>query len=155
MLPVSNSAAGNIIQILADLPDFLRKPMLKRRLGEFYSMSENDKRETIAMALSAAPAITPAKLAILVGTWLEVLAEFDAEKRAIMFSTYCRQVLADQKPVEKLDFQSLTDAFLSLGAKQKEAITDSLHEVLFSIPNRSEILRLLPEYSQRALKLKQ
>jgi len=148
------SAAGNIIQILANLPDFLRKPMLQNRLKEFYAMSDDDRRETIGMALSAAPTIEPGKLAVLFRTWLEVLSEFDPEKRAIMFQTYCRQILASPRSVEKLDFQSLTATFLSLDQKQRERIADSLHEVLFAFPNRNEILKLVPEDSLRAIGLK-
>ncbi len=148
------SAAGNIIQILANLPDFLRKPMLQSRLKEFYAMSDDDQRETIGMALSAAPAIEPAKLAVLFRTWLEILSEFDPEKRAIMFQTYCRQILSSPRSIEKLDFQSLTATFLSLDQKQRERITDSLHEVLFALPNRNEILKLVPEGSLRAIGLK-
>ena len=148
------SAAGNIIQILANLPDFLRKPMLQSRLKEFYAMSDDDRRETISMALSAAPTIEPAKLAVLFRTWLEILAEFDSEKRTIMFQIYCRQILASPQSVEKLDFKSLTATFLSLDQKQRERVADSLHEVLFSFPNRNEILKLVPEDSLRAVGLK-
>jgi hypothetical protein len=150
---VSN-AAGNIIQILADLPDFLRKPMLQNRLKEFYSMSDGDKHETINMALSVAPTIDNEKLSILFRTWLEILSEFDAELRMTMFQIYCRQILASPHLVEKLDFRSLAAAFLSLDQKRRERITDSLHEVLFLIPNRNEILRLVPEDSLKAIGLK-
>jgi hypothetical protein len=153
MVCVSN-AAGNIIQILASLPEFLRKPMLQNRLKEFYAMSDNDKRETIFMALSAAPTIDPNKLSVLFRTWLEILSEFDVEKRAIMFQTYCRQILASPRSVEKLDFKSLTETFLSLDQRQRERLTDSLHEVLFSLPNRSEILKVVPEDSLKAVGLK-
>ncbi|HEX2615112.1 MAG TPA: hypothetical protein VHL10_06435 [Nitrososphaera sp.] len=148
------SAAGNIIQILANLPDFLRKPMLQNRLKEFYAMSDGDRQETISMALSAAPTIEPAKLAVLFRTWLEILSEFDSEKRAIMFQTYCGQILASPRSVEKLDFKSLTATFLSLDQRQRDRIADSLHEVLFSFPNRNEILKLVPEDSLRAVGLK-
>ncbi len=150
---VSN-AAGNIIQILANLPDFLRKPMLKNRLKEFYAMSDADKRETINMALSAAPTIDPNKLSVLFRTWLEVLSEFDTEKRAIMFQTYCRQILANARPVEKLDFKSLSATFLSLDQRQRERLTDSLQEVLASFPNRNEILKLVPQDSLKAVGLR-
>lgn len=146
--------AGNIIQILADLPDFLRKPMLQNRLKEFYSMSEGDKRETISMALSAAPKIDPSKLSMLFRTWLEILSEFDAVKRVIMFQMYCRQILASPHSVQNLDFGSLTATFLSLDQKRRERITDSLYEVLFLFPNRNEILRLVPEVSLKAVGLK-
>jgi hypothetical protein len=150
---VSN-AAGNIIQILANLPDFLRKPMLQNRLKEFYAMSDADRCETIGMALSAAPTIDPSKLSILFRTWLEVLSESDGEKRATMFQTYCRQILANVRLVEKLDFKLLTATFLSLDQKQRERLTDSLHEVLFLFPNRNEILKMLPENSLQAVGLK-
>ena len=39
--------AGNIIINLASLPDFLRKPILKKRLTEFFSMDEHEKNEII------------------------------------------------------------------------------------------------------------
>ena len=148
------NAAGNILQILANLPDFLRKPMLQSRLKEFYAMSDDDRGETISMALSAAPGIEPAKLAVLFRTWLEILSEFDSEKRATMFQIYCKQILSNPMSVEKLDFKSLTATFLSLDQRQRERITDSLHEVLFSLPNRSEILKLVPEASLKAIGLK-
>jgi hypothetical protein len=149
-----SDTAGNIIQILADLPDFLRKPMLQNRLKEFYAMSDDDKRESISLAMTAAPRIDPAKLSVLFRTWLEILSDFDAEKRAIMFQIYCLQILRSPGSIEKLDFKPLTTTFLSLDLKQRERITDSLHEVLFSLPNRSEILKMVPEASLKAIGLK-
>ena len=148
------STAGNIIQILANLPDFLRKPMLQNRLKEFYAMTDKDKLETIGMALSAAPTIDQSKLAVLFRTWLEVLSEFDSDKRTVMFHSYCRQILSNSHLLEKLDFKLLTLTFLSLDQKQRERITDSLYEVLFSFPNRNEILKLVPEDSLKAIGLK-
>jgi hypothetical protein len=147
-------AAGNIILILANLPDFLRKPMLRSRFKEFYSMTVADRRETISMALSAAPELEPGKLAVLLKTWLEVLAEFDTDKRAELFEMYCEQMVANPQAIESLDLGSLTDTFLSLNEIQRQKITDSLHEVLFAFSNRQAILRLIPEESLRALKLK-
>ena len=149
-----SKAAGNIIEILADLPDFLRKPMLKNRLKEFYAMTDKEKYETIEMALSAASLIDQRKLSVLFRTWLEVLTEFDSEKRIIMFQTYCRQILANEHSLERLDFASLTSIFLSLDQKQRERLTDSLHEVLFSFPNRNEIIKLVPEISLKAIGLR-
>jgi hypothetical protein len=149
-----SDAASNIIQILANLPDFLRKPMLQNRLKEFYTMSDSHRRETIGMALSAAPTIDPSKLSVLFRTWLEILSEFDAESRATMFQTYCQQILSSPRSIERLDFKSLTATFMSLDQKQRERISDSLHEVLFSLPNRNEILKIVPEDSLKAVGLK-
>jgi len=49
--------AGNIIVILANLPDFLRKPILKKRMSEFYSMSDQERNVLIENALEAGPTI--------------------------------------------------------------------------------------------------
>jgi hypothetical protein len=149
-----SNAARNIIQILADLPDFLRKPMLQNRLKEFYEMNDDEKRETISMALAAVPTIDPNKLSVLFRTWLEVLSEFDTEKRAVMFQIYCKQILANPRYIVKLDFEWLTSAFLLLDQRQRERLTDSLHEVLLGLPNRNEILKMIPEDSLRAVGLK-
>lgn len=147
------AAAGNIIQILAGLPDFLRKPMLRKRLNEFFGMGEQDRREMIALALSAAPAIEPAKLAVLVRTWLEVLTEMDASRRTAIFTIYCNQILVQPESLQRLNLQMLTDTFLSLGEGQRDLLADSLKEVLFALPNRERMLGLVPTYSKKALKL--
>jgi hypothetical protein len=149
-----SNVAGNIIQILADLPDFLRKPMLQNRLKEFYEMNDDEKCETISMVLAAVPTIDPNKFSVLFRTWLEVLSEFDAEKRGVMFKMYCKQILANPRSIVKLDFKLLTTTFLLLDQRQRELLTDSLHEVLLGLPNRNEILKVIPEYSLKAAGLK-
>ena len=149
-----NNAAGDIIHILADQPDFLRKQMLKNRLKEFYEMSGEEKSEMINMVLAAVPTIDPNKLSTLFKTWLELLSEFDAEKRGVMFQTYCMQILANPYSIAKLDFKSLTSAFMSLDQVQRDRLTDSLHEVLLGLPKRSEILKIIPEHSLKTVGLK-
>lgn len=146
-------AAGNIIQILANLPDFLRRPMLQKRLKEFFDMGEQDRQDTIALALSAAPTIEPAKLSVLVKTWLEVLAGFEASQRTAIFSTYCNQILLQPESLQKLNFQTLTATFLSLGERERQILADSFKEVLFSLPKREKLLAQIPEHPKKALGL--
>lgn len=146
-------AAGNIIQILANLPEFLRKPMLQKRLSEFFEMAENERQETIALALAAAPAIDPQKLSTLVKTWLEVLAGFDAERRTAIFGVYCSQVAKQPESLQRLNFQSLADTFQSLGGREREILADSFKEVLFAFPKREKVLAAIPEYPRKVLGL--
>ena len=65
--------AGNIIVVLADLPEFLRKPILQKGLMEFFSMSISEKKELINNALAAGPIIPFDKFSKLFKTWLEIL----------------------------------------------------------------------------------
>ena len=62
--------AGNIIISLANMPDFLRKPILKKRMIEFYTLDETEQKSIIYNALQAAPNIPFANFGKLFGTWL-------------------------------------------------------------------------------------
>ena len=84
--------AGNIIVILANLPDFLRKPILKKRMSEFYSMSDQERNVLIQNALEAGPTIPFPNFSKLFKTWLEVLADETEERREILVSAYVNEV---------------------------------------------------------------
>ena len=62
--------AGNIIVNLASLPDFLRVPILKKRMIEFFSKDESDKKEIIYNALEAGPTIPFLNFSKLFKSWL-------------------------------------------------------------------------------------
>jgi hypothetical protein len=84
--------AGNIIVILANLPDFLRIPVLKKRMVEFFSMSDTEKMEIINNALEAGPTIPFPNFAKLFKTWLEILTTLPEEQRNGLFSGYVNEV---------------------------------------------------------------
>ena len=147
-------AVGSLIQILADLPEFLRRPMLQRRLAEFFTSGEQMQRETVRNALDAAGTIPAGKLAVLVKTWLEKLAEFEPAKRNIMFHAYCAEILRNPGAFKRLDLALITESFLSLPESKRRVLSDSLHEVLLSLPVPSRIIELAPERSLAALGLR-
>ena len=85
--------AGNIIINLASLPDFLRTPILKKRMMEFFSMNDSEKAEIINNALDAGPTIPFLNFSKLFKTWLQVLCTVSEENRYEMFSNYFRQIM--------------------------------------------------------------
>ena len=84
-MSVDPKLAGNVIQILANIPDFLRRPILQRKLEEFYSMADDDKHETISLILKAIALTEHRKLSVLTKTWMQVLSEFEGVKVTTMF----------------------------------------------------------------------
>ena len=137
--------AGNIVQILADLPEFLRKSMIRSRLLEFYSMADADKHVTISSSLEALSSLGSVKLQQLIKTWLEVLLEFQGSQITDMFRLYCEEISNHQPFVKNLDVESLIDVFLSLQEWEKERLTDCLKEIIFWFPNKTEILSIIPQ----------
>ena len=137
--------ARNIIQILANTPDFLRKSMLRSKVQEFYSMSNLDKHQTISTTLKALPSLEGRKLSVLAKTWLEVLSEFEGLKITGMLRVYCEELLRNPQTLEKLDIELMTDIFSSLPDKRREKLADCLKEVIFSFPDINEILKIIPK----------
>jgi hypothetical protein len=106
--------AGNIIINLASLPDFLRKPILKKRMMEFFSMSDPEKSEIINNALEAGPTIPFPNFSKLFKTWLEVLCAISEENRYTMFSNYIKHIINSPQKIIAFNLDGILEIFLSL-----------------------------------------
>ncbi len=153
-MTVDSGAAGNMVQILADLPDFLREQLIRKRLQEFAIFEESDKRETISIALNAASSIEQRKLAVLVRTWMDVLSEFDSSTIVLILRLYCEEISKDQTTIEKLNMDYLIRAFTTLDEIKKQKFIDCLKESMFSVPNRHKIIQIMPSAALEILEMK-
>ncbi len=122
--------AGNIIVILSNLPEFLRKPILQKRLMEFFSMSSSDKAEIINNALAAGPTIPFDKFTKLFKTWLEVLSNLSEEHRTDMFVSYITESIANPHKLVLFNLDGILEIFLSLTPDQKNIISNSIKQIV-------------------------
>jgi len=120
--------AGNIIVNLASLPDFLRTPILKKRMIEFFSKPELDKKEIINNALEAGPTIPFLNFSKLFKSWLKIIANLSEEHREGMFVAYITQSLSSP---EKLISFNLDGIIRNLNDEEKKRI-------LIMIPNNAK-----------------
>ena len=143
--------AGNIIVILANLPDFLRKPILKKRMMEFFSMSEPEKSEIINNALDAGPTIPFPNFSKLFKTWLEVLCTISEENRHDMFSNYIKHIVNSPQKIISFNLDGILEIFLSLEQTNQEIITASVQNVVKDLDDDSKrkLLLVLPESAKR------
>ena len=143
--------AGNIIVILANLPDFLRKPILKKRMMEFFSMSEPDKSEIINNALDAGPTIPFPNFSKLFKTWLEVLCTISEENRHDMFSNYIKHIVNSPQKIILFNLDGILEIFLSLEQTNQEIISASVQNVIKDLDDDSKrkLLLVLPESARR------
>lgn len=144
-MSIDPKLAGNVIQILTNMPDFLRKLMLRRKLQEFYLTTDLDKHETISTTLNALPWVDSKKLSMLTRTWLEVLSEFEGVRITSMFRIYCEEFLKNPKIIEKLDIKLMTDAFSLLPYKNRKILADCLKEAILTLPKIKEMIRIIPK----------
>ena len=143
--------AGNIIINLASLPDFLRKPILKKRMMEFFSMSEPEKSEIINNALDAGPTIPFPNFSKLFKTWLEVLCTVSEENRRDMFSNYIKHITNSPEKIISFNLDGILEIFLSLEDANQEIIAVSVQNVVKDLDDDSKrkLLLLIPENARR------
>ena len=143
--------AGNIIINLASLPDFLRKPILKKRMMEFFSMSEPEKSEIINNALDAGPTIPFPNFSKLFKTWLEVLCTISEENRHDMFSNYIKHIVNSPQKIISFNLDGILEIFLSLEQTNQEIISASVQNVVKDLDDDSKrkLLLVLPESARR------
>ena len=143
--------AGNIIINLASLPDFLRKPILKKRMTEFFSMSEPEKSEIINNALDAGPTIPFPNFSKLFKTWLEVLCTISEENRHDMFSNYIKHVINSPQKIISFNLDGILEIFLSLEQTNQEIISASVQNVVKDLDDGSKrkLLLVVPESARR------
>lgn len=152
-MSVDQKASVDILQIVANLPDFLRKPIITKKLNEFYSLDEPSKFETISMILRGSSSIESHKLYPLIKTWLEILTELESNQVTEIFRVYCEVLLINPICFEKLNIRPLVDAYLKLENKNKKKLSDCLKEVIFLFPNKAEISKAIPQLILEQLKI--
>lgn len=122
--------AGNIIVNLASLPDFLRKPILKKRMEEFFTLPTQDRLEIINNALAAGPTIPFASFAKLFATWLDIVATISEEKRMTMFSTYISEILKNPQKLVLFNLDGILEIFVSMDSEKKQTIARSIRQIV-------------------------
>lgn len=122
--------AGNIIVNLASLPDFLRKPILKKRMLEFFSMSQSEKNEVIVNALEAGPTIPFPNFSKLFKTWLEVLTTLPDEQRSELFSAYITEITNSPQKLINFNLDGILEIFLSLQMEQKQILSNTIKNII-------------------------
>jgi len=153
-LPEQNFA-GNIIINLANLPDFLRKPILKKRMTEFFSLSEPEKKEVINNALSAGPTIPFPNFSKLFKTWLEILATFSEEQRKGLFSEYVNEVSTSPQKLISFNLDGILEIFLTLNHQEKEIISKTIRDIINQLDqDRQKILMMvIPDNAKEYLRI--
>ena len=145
--------AGNIIVNLASLPDFLRKPILKKRMVEFFDLPEDEKVRVISNALEAGPDIPFPNFSKLFKTWLEILATLPAEQREGLFGAYIDAVAQSPEKLIRFHLDGILEIFLMMNNEEKKIISHTIVNIInmLSEEKRRIILLLIPDNAKKQL----
>ena len=146
--------AGNIIVILANLPDFLRIPVLKKRMIEFFSMTEAEKKEIINNALEAGPTIPFLNFAKLFKTWLEILTTLPEEQRNELFSGYINEISESPQKLIVFNLDGILEIFLTLDEEKKDILSQTIKKIIndLDVERKRKLMIVIPDNAKKYLK---
>jgi hypothetical protein len=150
---VGENFAGNIIINLANLPDFLRNPILKKRMVEFLSLSEPEKIEVINNALEAGPTIPFPNFSKLFKTWLKILTTLSEEQREGLFSAYITEVASSPQKLIAFNIDGILEIFLTLEENEKQILANTIKKIINNLDENSKrrIMIVVPENAKKHL----
>ena len=151
---VEQNFAGNIIINLANLPDFLRNPILKKRMVEFFSLSEPEKEEVINNALEAGPTIPFPNFSKLFKTWLKILTTLSEEQREGLFSAYITEVSQSPQKLITFNLDGILEIFLTLEESEKETLSNTIRKIINNLDKerKRKIMIIIPENAKKHLR---
>jgi len=151
---VGENFAGNIIINLANLPDFLRNPILKKRMIEFFSLSDAEKAEVINNALEAGPTIPFPNFSKLFKTWLKILTTLTEEQREGLFSAYITEIARSPQKLITFNVDGILEIFLTLEENEKEILAITIKKIINDLDENSKrrIMLVVPENAKKHLK---
>jgi len=146
--------AGNIIINLASLPDFLRNPILKKRMVEFFLMSESERKEIIDNALEAGPTIPFPNFSKLFKSWLKILTTLSEEQREGLFSAYIVEVSQNPQKLITFHLDGILEIFLTLEENEKEILASTIKKIINNLDEEEKIkiLKVIPDNAKKHLK---
>lgn len=146
--------AGNIIVILANLPDFLRIPVLKKRMMEFFSMTEMEQKEIINNALEAGPTIPFPNFAKLFKTWLEILTTLSEEQRSGLFSGYINEISESPQKLIAFNLDGILEIFLTLDEGRKDILSQTIKKIINELDGerKRKLMIVIPDNAKKYLK---
>ena len=151
---VGENFAGNIIINLASLPDFLRNPILKKRMVEFFSLPEAERKEIINNALEAGPTIPFPNFSKLFKSWLKILTTLSEEQRYGLFSAYIIEVSQSPQKLINFHLDGILEIFLTLEKNEKEILANTIKKIINNLneEEKRKILIVIPDNAKIHLK---
>ncbi|MGD1835664.1 MAG: hypothetical protein ACPKPY_10240 [Nitrososphaeraceae archaeon] len=143
----------NIIEILSKLQEFLRKPIIKNKLKDFYDLEEDEQREIISRVLDSIDNIDEKDLNNITSTWLEALSDMENVKINYIFKIYLEEIMKRSHSIKKISLIAL-NGISSLDPSNKTKLIYCFTEVLFLFHNRKHIMKKIPKNSKALIKIK-
>ncbi len=141
-----------LLFIMANLPEFLRLSLARRKVKELISMGGTERLESISRVLSCTSLIESNKMVELLGSWIRAMCEVDSSLLTQLMVTYCEVLLAEKNFISMYSEQFL-NAYYLLRKEDRDKIMMCTMEAVFLRPHPRESIQKLPAKLKHAMKI--
>jgi hypothetical protein len=138
----------DIIQILANLQPYLRKPIIKNKLDNFFKQDNDFQLETITLILKSLPNVDLEKYGDIITTWLEILADFDNTKINHLTRLYLEDLKTNKQLIKTIN-PLIIDCVKNFEYDKQKKLRNCFLETICMIPFGKNII--LSELNSDAL----
>ena len=132
-MTANSETTEDIIQILANLQPYLRKPIIKNKLDNFFQEDDEFQLDTIDLILKSLPNVTIQKYDDLITTWIELLTVFDTTKVNHLIRLYL-EGLAKSPELIRVINPLIIQCLRGFSKEKQEKLRDCFLETLFMLP---------------------
>lgn len=138
-MSVTSGNIEDIIEILGNLQPFLRKPIIKNKLIDFFKSESEFQLETIELILNSLENIDIQKYQDLISSWLQVLVYFENTKIIQIIKLFLVELIKRKELINPLQ-PVLFYCINNMSSDQKNKLRYCFLETLFMIPNYKNII---------------
>lgn len=144
-MSANSDTTGDIIQILDNLQPFLRKPIIKNKMIDFFKSDNEFQLDTINLILGSFQNVNLQNYADLITTWLEIVAQFDTSKINFLIKLYLEGLAENLDLIKKIE-PTIINCIKNFNEVEKERLRMCFLETLYLIAiNKHMILNNLSE----------
>jgi hypothetical protein len=142
----NHSLSGDILRILSSVPEHLRKSIILNKISEFFSMSDQQKSETINSVLEGYRNLDSTHLIPVLTTCFRVISAQDAKTIVNTFCTYFDTLLLHPELLQSVNLQPIIETLGRLRIDQRHLLVDCYFEALLLHHERDRLKSMTPEF---------
>jgi hypothetical protein len=148
----NHSLSGDILRILSNVPEHLRKSIILNKISEFFSLSDQQKSETINSVLEGYRNLDSTHLVPVLTTCFRVISAQDAKTIVNTFCIYFDTLLLHPELLQSVNLQPIIETLGRLRIDQRQLLVDCYFEALLLHHERDRLKSMTPEFVMEFLR---
>ena len=122
---------------------------------EFFTLSDEEKKEIINNALEAGPTIPFPNFSKLFKTWLEILTTLTEEEREGLFFAYIDEVTDNPQKLITFNLDGILEIYLTLEDEKKRILAQTIKKIIEGLEEsrKKRIFLVIPDNAKKQLSL--